>query len=242
MIIKPRTEPHDLAMFRILNARMELSENDKRNFINLQKGYLGELKFDEFAERQLDDHIPILNDLLMKHNNSYFQIDSFIIANGVGNLIDIKNSEGDYIFRDGQFYPMGSNQEILNPLGQLDRCVTLLRKSLSIKDCQIPIKPYLAFVNPNFTLYQAPVHESLIFPTQLNAFMKKLNAGTTRVNGHQTKLIETLLAAHITKYPYSKLPAYSFEQLKKGITCCKCQSFSIATTGRKLSCLDCGYE
>ncbi|MGM0904789.1 MAG: hypothetical protein ACQEXB_27495 [Bacillota bacterium] len=46
MILKPRQVSDELKLMRILNARMELTEKDKQNYLNLEKGFEGELKFD----------------------------------------------------------------------------------------------------------------------------------------------------------------------------------------------------
>ena len=60
---------------RSLNARTDLTENEKFYYQNLEKGYEGEMKFDQLAENFLKD-CYMINDLLLKFNHSYFQIDS----------------------------------------------------------------------------------------------------------------------------------------------------------------------
>ncbi|PIB61561.1 nuclease, partial [Pseudomonas sp. 2822-17] len=77
-----------------LNRRMKLDEKEKFRYLNLEKGYEGELKFDALLEN-LQEERYILNDLLLAVNNSYFQIDSLIISQGIIHLIDIRNFEGD---------------------------------------------------------------------------------------------------------------------------------------------------
>lgn len=44
MPFKGRVESDELKMLRILNTRMELSEEEKRHYLNLEKGYEGEVK------------------------------------------------------------------------------------------------------------------------------------------------------------------------------------------------------
>ncbi|WP_143522427.1 nuclease-related domain-containing protein, partial [Pseudomonas sp. 2822-17] len=73
---------------------MKLDEKEKFRYLNLEKGYEGELKFDALLEN-LQEERYILNDLLLAVNNSYFQIDSLIISQGIIHLIDIRNFEGD---------------------------------------------------------------------------------------------------------------------------------------------------
>ncbi|WP_331280798.1 nuclease-related domain-containing protein [Bacillus sp. UNC41MFS5] len=82
---------------------------------------------------------------------------------------EIKNFEGDYLYELGNFYPKLSKDEIRNPLHQLKRSKSLLRPLLKDLGTHLPIKGNVTFVNPNFTLYQAPLNEPIIHPTQLNS-------------------------------------------------------------------------
>jgi hypothetical protein len=64
LILKPRQVSDELKLMRILNARMELEEKDKQNYLNLEKGYKGELIFDTLMENLIQERL-ILNDLLL---------------------------------------------------------------------------------------------------------------------------------------------------------------------------------
>jgi hypothetical protein len=78
MAYKPRTESEELLILRSLNTRMNLSVKDKQHYFNLKKGYEGEEMFDTLTEN-LQCECFILNDLLLKTNNTIFQIDTLII-------------------------------------------------------------------------------------------------------------------------------------------------------------------
>ncbi|MDQ1144320.1 hypothetical protein QE429_001147 [Bacillus sp. SORGH_AS 510] len=65
MAFKPRTERQELTILRSLNARMELPEEDKKNYYSLKKGYEGEVMFDLLTE-QIQSDCYILNDLLLR--------------------------------------------------------------------------------------------------------------------------------------------------------------------------------
>ncbi|MBM7653834.1 nuclease-related domain-containing protein [Neobacillus cucumis] len=58
---------------------MELTQEEKFQYFNLEKGYEGELKFNRMAEC-LQEESYIINDLLLKIKNSYFQIDTTLIS------------------------------------------------------------------------------------------------------------------------------------------------------------------
>ena len=50
MLLKSRCESDELKKLRSLNIRMELTAKDKFNYLNLEKGYAGEVKFDQMTE------------------------------------------------------------------------------------------------------------------------------------------------------------------------------------------------
>ncbi|WP_163969404.1 nuclease-related domain-containing protein [Oceanobacillus halotolerans] len=237
---KRRTKSTELLILSLLYSRLMLSTKDKHYFINLQKGYEGEVEFDAWT-KQLQCDCLILNDLLIHSNNTVFQVDSLIISSEVIYLFEVKNYEGDYYYEGENFYkkPM---HEILNPLHQLGRCESLLRQLLRKHGFSIPIKSYVIFINPEFTLYQAPLDKPIIYPTQIPQFMKKLNSISTKLTDRHKQLAKRLVKLHMNESPYNKLPSYDYTQMTKGIMCLECQSFAISIVGRKCVCNDCGNK
>jgi len=71
MLYKSRTESQDLLILKSLNVRMNLPDKDKHHYLNLKKGYEGEVIFDSSVEK-LECDCFILNDLLLKFNNTVF--------------------------------------------------------------------------------------------------------------------------------------------------------------------------
>jgi hypothetical protein len=55
-------------------------------------------------------------------------------------------------------------------------------------------------------------------------------------------LADKLISLHIKDSPFKLLPSYDYDQLRKGITCVKCTSFSISVEGRRCVCKECGHE
>ncbi|SEM34354.1 Nuclease-related domain-containing protein [Mesobacillus persicus] len=238
MIVKSRQVSGELKLMRILNARMELEDKDKQNYFNLEKGFEGELKFDALMTNLQQERL-ILNDLLLEKNTTKFQIDSFHIAQATVYHFEVKNFEGDYYIEKDRFFTY-SGKEVLNPLHQLRRSETLLRQVFQNSGFSFPIESYLIFVNPSFTLYQAPKDPYIIFPTQLDRFLLKMNrAPSSNLNTRHTKLAEKLLALHQIDDPYKRLPLYSFEGVRKGVMCGSCYSFDVSVGEYYTICNDC---
>ncbi|MBS4209348.1 NERD domain-containing protein [Bacillus sp. FJAT-50079] len=218
---------------------MNFSMKEKKYYLNLEKGYQGEVKFAQLT-RKLECEGYILHDLCLEYNHSLFQIDTLIISQKTIFPIEVKNYDGDYVYESREFRSHPSNQEIMNPLDQLKRSQTLLRSLLKSHGIHFQIESYVAFVNPEFTLYQAPVHAPIIFPSQLNVFMKKLNELPLKLDDQHKKLANLLISLHQKESPYARLPSYDASQLKKGITCNSCRSFEMSILDRELICVKCG--
>ncbi|MEH7237461.1 nuclease-related domain-containing protein [Bacillus sp. JJ1562] len=240
MIYKKRTESIDMKIMKSQDARMDLNITEKQYFLNQIKGYEGELLFDSFTEK-LDCDCLVLNDLLLQINNITFQIDSLLLTPEVLYIFEVKNYEVDFYYESDRLYKK-PKIERNNPLIQLNRSESLLRQFLQSHGFTIPIQAYVVFVNPSFTLYQAPLNIPIIFSTQLNVFFQNLNKSTTKLNNKHKVLAEKLVSLHMQESPYSALPGYEYEQLRKGICCGKCGSLSVEINGRNCVCIGCGHK
>jgi hypothetical protein len=182
----------------------------------------------------------ILNDLLLECKNTLFQIDTLLISQKTIYIFEVKNYEGDYVV-NGDIWSTTTGNEIKNPLLQLKRCESLLRQLLQKFELNFSIEAYLIFINPDFTLYQTPLNLPIIFPTQLTRFMKKLNMSSAKLNERHSNFADQLVSEHLKESPYSHLPDYDYEQLKKGITCISC-NFFLVVDERNIVCDKCGIK
>ena len=238
MAYKNREKSCELFTLELLNDRMELLEEDMRHFLNLQKGYLGELQFDSLTET-IQSECIIINDLLLKNKSTHFQIDSLLLFQELIYLFDVKNFEGDFYFESGKFYTVNS-KEVNNPLDQLKKCESNLRQLLQSLGFNFKIHSFIVFINPEFTLYQTPLNMPFIFPSQVNRFIHKLDNTRSTIKPNNKKLAEKLVSMHIQDSPFKLIPSYNYEQLRKGITCVGCRSFSVEVDGYYCVCSECG--
>lgn len=238
MIIKPCTPSKELLFFRSLRARLELSQKERQHHIKLEKGFEGEKKFNLLLENDPSDCL-IVNDLLLEKNTTVFQIDTLLIAPKKIYHFEVKNFEGDYFIDNDTWYSASTNLDITNPISQLERSKSLLRKLLHDLGSSLPIESHLIFINAQFMLYHAPMNSSIIFPTQLDRFIKKLNLRSSIMNGSYNQLAHKLVAQHIPDYPIRCKPQYTYEGLQKGIICPACQSFLIKHGEKNLICENC---
>lgn len=219
MILKERTESAELRTYRSLNTRMGLPAADQNLCEYLESGYEGEKIFDGWLEHSGEG--LILNDLLFVTSNSHYQMDSLYIAPQKIYLFEVKNLSGDHFIEKEEWISCTTKSEIKNPILQLKRCESLLRRQLQLLKCSLPVEAYVVFVNPEFHLYHAPLHSPLIFPSQWNRFSQRLK-NVRMHNGFHSKLAEKLLSLHVEKSPYERQPEFNYEDLQKGIVCGGC--------------------
>jgi hypothetical protein len=96
----------------------------------------------------------------------------------------------------------------------------------------LPIESLIVFINPEFTLHQSPLNYPFLFPTQLNRYINKFESITSKL---------TINHSNLAVNKYSNLPTYRRDQLRKGITCAKCNSFSVTDVGKNCVCEECGH-
>lgn len=241
ILYKPRTPSSEILVLNSLNLRLELSSHEKQYLVNLQKGFEGEKMFDSFTENLIED-CYIINDLLLQINTTTFQIDSTIICPEEIRLFEIKNYEGDYYYQNDRIYTM-NHKEISNPINQIRRNETLFQQLLQKHGWENKkITSSVVFINPEFTLYQAPLTLPFIFPTQIQRYLKRMDSHSSKLNKSQKQLAEKLISLHIEKSPFSKLPLYEYKELQKGIFCEVCNSFEVAEADKNVVCKDCGHE
>lgn len=241
MILKYRYEPEELKLLQCLHGRMRLSPKDYSLFLNLEKGFSGEKKFDELLEHPPEEWI-ILNDLLFDYSNTLFQIDSLLFTGGCIYLFEVKNYEGDFYIEQNRWYTVPANTEVKNPLLQLQRSESLLRRLLQKLGVETPLKALLIFINPEFQLYQATMNLPAIFPAQINRFIDKLKLKSQPANKNHLMLADKLLSLHLEDIPYGRRFEYTFEGLEKGVKCASCQHFMDRLHRAALVCKNCGYK
>ena len=102
------------------------------------------------------------------------------------------------------------------------------------------VEASVIFINPEFTLYQAPMDQPIILPTQVDRFLKDLNKTPSKLNDGHKKLAQKLISLNQTKNPFTVLPKYNFDQLQKGVYCKTCRSFLISVKNNDFVCGKCG--
>lgn len=208
----------------------------------LRKGFVGEVRFGELLRAHLGADCIVLYDLLLKENDSVFQLDCVIILQRKVLHVEVKNFEGDFLYKDGQFFDVSSGKEVKNPLVQLERGQFLLKQALGRLGYDFPVESKVMFAHPEFALYENPRRAPIVLPSQIKRFIRSLNNTPSRMTGLHRKLADDLFDGQILEGDSDRLPDYDFSVLQKGIRCLRCEGFLVFGGRKLLVCEGCGYK
>jgi len=240
-IIKQRTYSNLYKGLTILDKRMNLDHESKGTLINLKKGYEGEYRFDSLVGTHLHPDLLILNDLLIKHNGSTRQIDSLIISSNKVFINEIKHYSGTYKWSNDLILTL-SGVEIEDPTLQLKRASQLVRKILKHINSHLTVEANIVYTHDNFYLYNDQPTCPFIYTTHVKDYLKRINQSYKGLTTHHQSVANTFMNKVIEETPYQKqLPAYHYDQLKKGLSCPHCQGIHTIQTQRQSICQECSH-
>lgn len=242
MLMKERTKSVTHRILESLNNRMELSFEDKMNYLNQVKGFEGECLFDQQVNHSEQTGI-VLNDLLLSTKHTHYQIDSIFISNQEIFLYEIKNYEGNYTYKDDTLYAE-SGHALQNPIAQVNRVKSYLYNLFINMGYQYSITGNVAFMHPNFYIYSLPPTDVILFSGQLSEHLKGISAQYSSgvISLQDKKLANYLINQHNENFRPTHLPHYTFQDLKKGITCPECFSFQSNQSRVNRTCTSCGHK
>lgn len=235
---KERVESTELRILKSLGARVQLDAPDVKQLDILLKGWKGEEEFDQWVNT-IDNDRHILNDLLLSHQGTIFQVDSLIFSGTTLYLFEIKNYQGDFYIQGDAWYTFSGN-EIKNPILQLKRTENLMRQLLKEHGFEVRIEANLIFVNPEFCLFQAPKNLPIILPGQMPRFREKLLNQNSPIKQSHSNLAKKLVSLHMKEDPFPRNYYYPYEKLQKGLICPYCRGFYQQIQHSFLLCAICG--
>ncbi|GEN50376.1 nuclease-related domain-containing protein [Alkalibacterium pelagium] len=241
MMYKDRTKPNVLCILEALLIRADLSDEEKQYAYSQMKGYKGELHFDSIIEKYLPDYLMI-PDLFLKSQGSTFQIDMSILTDQKIYIYEVKNYQGELMYREGRMTYYSSGLEILNPVSQVQRAAILLKNLFRKHNIKLEVEPYVVFINPNCTIYQSIPDKRILLPSLLDSHFKLIEKQSNIKNRKLLEIAERLSNVNLKSYLLTDLPNYNFSMLRKGIYCSECNEFLDNILGRMCVCKSCGFK
>lgn len=238
MAYKNRKKPYTLIMLEALNKRMRLNTTDRLNYLNAVSGHEGECQLDGRTERL--KRCLVLNDLFLKTNGVSFQIDALVVTRKKLLIYEVKNHEGEYIYKEEHLHKIKTSIKILNPMYRLTRTKLLFEQLLRKNGfADFQVEAYVVFINPNFTLYECPVQTSILRASNLDKHFEQLAIGLEPLTQRHTLLSNRLCELVIPDEIDFNLPKYTYAELKKDLFCSTCGAVVTTPIGKFITCQHC---
>ncbi|WP_313470119.1 nuclease-related domain-containing protein [Carnobacterium sp.] len=186
-----------------------------------------------------------MNDLPLAIGSTDFQIDALIITAQEILLYEVKNYGGEYIYNDGFLVSIPSGISFHSPTERINRHTSLLRSLLETHQMSLPIKSFVAFVHPEFMLYDVENIQKILLRATLPKHFRKLNAQLEPLSAKHFLLAKTLCELSAQTKPYlNGIPEYTYEMCRKGIICLGCEQFipEIELKSKFCTCQACGHK
>lgn len=245
MIYHQHSKSKTLQVWESLNNRMALLPGQKKTYVYRSSGDKGEIVLVDTAN-SLPDSCLVLHDLWLRFGSTAIQIDTVIIAGRMLYLYEVKNYSGTFYYKSQQLFLNQSEEEIVSPLHQIAKNRVLLEKFLQQHGFPFQVAPYVVFTNPDFHMYQSPRDQPFLFRNQLERHMQQvaLEGETYSHFAKQHRLLaEKLLdLRYEEEVRYESLPTYTFDSLRKGVSCRQCHSFLLQNDRNSCTCLECGCK
>src|SRR5699024_10029461 len=90
------------------------------------------------------------------------------------------------------------------------------------ENIRMKIVALVIYTHPSFYLYHARVDSRIVFLSQMKRFVGELNQKQCRIGERHKKIFERLNSLRLETSAYEKKIVYEYEDLKKCVTCVKC--------------------
>lgn len=231
--------PVPLLLYETLLSRTELSPEEKLRYEQLHKGFIGEKTLERTLTSLTLKNIVHLFDSLFEITETEFQIDCILLSSDTIFLLEVKNYTGDYYIENDKIFNVRTRTQIYNPLNQLERSEFLFKRLLNEMRVDMQVRSYIVFINRDFMLYGASVQLPMIFPSQVERFLRKIDANAKPLTRNVLQLQRKLTEWRKERSAYERLPEYDISQLKRGLFCKKCSGELDRNGKQLLICTNC---
>lgn len=235
---KMRKKSLDLYWLEAMKQRGHLSDEEQRSYQRLRKGFEGELTFDQLCHQFLENETDYLDDVTLDYYGDVSQMDKIIKNKNIIYLVDIKNYQGNYVYENNA---LRSEKRIFTNdiFEQARRSRRIFTRLFADYHLPLEIKNVIAFINGQGRItINDELPEIVLNYEEIPMWLMSMRDHEQGQNNDWQKLVQKY---QIQFYKNSRFCTKErFKQLKKGIHCEKCGSFSLKTKRYTIQCL-CGH-
>lgn len=232
------------SLLELKAVRMELTEKEKQELNRLEKGNEGENMVVDFIQKFGHPNWKILRNITFDAE-SPVEIDILVVGKIGWVAFEVKNYEGDFTYDNGSCYynQTQMTRDIVAQARRVHLKMTQLNQNLQLTNS---VKTALTFTNEHneITIQQPPNSIQVLKRNQLKNFIQELALQEAHAYSRISieEQVETLENLNIGNSKYLPLlDEEVFGEMKKGIYCPLCKSFSMKRSRQKFYCT-CGHK
>lgn len=238
MFLNDRKKSAELLYYEALNARSVLSNDERKKYDYLKKGYVGECEYDQILDNVGHENLFVYRDIYLKINDVITQYDTLLINDDGVVVNEVKNYSGDYLYKTGNWYK--SNYQLSeDPIIQVKRAANKIIKISKPNTQSINVNNKVVFVNDDFFLESDDdrIWNQICVRSNLRRYLRSMKRGQL---GKKSSFHVENINNYIVEEPYFK-SEINFERLKLGLYCSQCGSFNLDKKRFHFKCNKCGY-
>lgn len=238
MFVTERNKSVHHIYLEVLKTRTELDRKEKRQLEWYRSGHMGEVEYDAVLDEVGHGSLYVFRDIWLAIQDSKVQVDTFIIADGIMIVNEIKNYSGNYSYENG-VWKVRNQQISEDPVSQISIAANKLLKMRYELSTHFEIQKEIVFVNPYMIFGPTDYKNADIFVmrNRLKQYFRSLHNNTV---GRSAEILAEEIAGRIIDNPHPT-PETDKSRLRFGINCHKCSSFDILKKRFCLACRSCGY-
>lgn len=253
MLYKKRNEP--LAMLGLQSLLKRLPKNHRlyakivEDLRKREAGFAGEENFD----RHINEFRPsypfgLLQDVCLKQDGVFFQMDSLLITPANIIIFEIKNLAGKIIVKANptQFIQFNGERKVIrNPITELDRKKIFLNRWLEERGINLSIKTMVGLAFTNELFIEEETGTTIAFTHEIPILLYNSALGIEKIGRREiSKIASALNSGHQEYNPFPLAPAMDIpkQDILQGVICPKCDRLGMKWQKRKWTCTVCTYR
>ncbi|XJS10794.1 nuclease-related domain-containing protein [Aerococcaceae bacterium WGS1372] len=233
---------HELTQLEICHRRgIKLDDKANHRLYTLTKGFEGESMVYQWFQTYSEGKLNIIHDYWFNHGKD-MQVDLLVIMNNRWVVIEVKNYFGHFEYRSHDCY---LNGKIMgdNHFKQLGHRTQRLQHIASKLNSEIKVESVMVFINEHCEVdISSEITTKIVLRHQLRFFIQSL------VNNQQNFFVNKVIK-HLEKYrvgsPFQPLRLDGQKvarEIRRGISCAKCNKFNTYPTYQYIRCRNCGHN
>ncbi len=216
-------------------------------------GIRGESKMiNKFKEFYIDEDFQPVWDLNMEIGNWAVQMDGLLLTNRCAIILESKNISDELHFdaANDEFYKKtfkeGNKITLENPVIQLKKHIRFLERWLKSHKINLPVTGLIIFTANQCEFHSKPSGASICKTYQMNQYLYHiLEQYPQEASSHKISKIKKMILAN--QIPFKKSPLCEFyhidpKDIKTGVYCRGCKSYSMKRWHKTWQCSDCGFK